>query len=86
MKHRWSKPIDHVAAEECIRCGTTRETIATIGIKYHRALRTYVRPDGIRFTGQAPDCDSTTKILGRPILEIFANWRQRLSCAIEENL
>lgn len=83
MNHRWSKPITHVAAEECIRCGTTRETVATIGIKYHRELRTYVRPDGIRFTGRAPKCEPRLKILGRPILKVLDDWRQRLQCATE---
>lgn len=77
MKHRWSKPINHVAAEECIHCGTTRETIVTIGIQQQRELRTYLRPDGIRFTGHAPACDPAMKLLSRPIEKILTDWRTR---------
>lgn len=78
-RHQWSSPIDHMPAEECLRCGTTRETLELVGIRRQRALRSYVRPDGIRFTGQAPECEPALKNLGRPIMQIFADWRARLT-------
>jgi hypothetical protein len=42
--------------EVCMKCGCTREIIAVVGIRYHRALRSYLREDGIRYTGLAPEC------------------------------
>jgi hypothetical protein len=38
----------------CKWCGTTKEIIGHVGL-YHE-IKSYVRPDGIRFTGCAPEC------------------------------
>jgi hypothetical protein len=79
MKHSWSTPFPQIGVQECTRCGTTRDTLCIIGIKLHRQLRTYVRPDGIRFTGCAPACDATFKGISRPILNDLAESEEILN-------
>jgi hypothetical protein len=66
-RHRWAAPF---GIDECIKCHCTRRTMAVIGIRLHRHLRTYVRADGIRFTGAAPACEPRLKHLGRPVLKM----------------
>ena len=75
MRHRWSRPFRGLGVDECVRCGTTRDVIASVGVKYHRALRTYMQPDGVRHTGMAPVCDPSLKALSRPILDAYEIWR-----------
>jgi hypothetical protein len=41
--------------EICRHCATVRECIGTVGD--HLRIRSYVRADGIRFTGVAPRCE-----------------------------
>lgn len=64
-RHKWHRDYgiseegeEHLpySMEVCLHCGCTREIIAIVGIRYHRALRSYLREDGVRFTGLAPEC------------------------------
>lgn len=67
MKHRWKLPsLAFPTLEECSQCGCTRRPIATVGKRYRRELRTYLRADGTRFTGHAPDCEPSMRELSRP--------------------
>lgn len=61
-RHRWAVPEFAPTVEQCIYCGVTRKEVDT---KSHRIyLKTYVRRDGVRFTGFAPECDSSMKFKG----------------------
>lgn len=55
IRHRWTDKSGYRG--RCIHCRTERETIAIVGIRIHRRLRSYLRPDGVRFTGLAPLCE-----------------------------
>jgi hypothetical protein len=57
MRHRYAGATAKLDGGVCIRCGTVREVIEIVGIRIHRRLRSYIRPDGVRFTGFAPKCE-----------------------------
>ncbi len=46
-RHSWN-------GHKCRRCGTIKRSVCFVGRGL--ILWTYLRPDGIRFTGQAPEC------------------------------
>ncbi len=71
MKHTWHQPYPRMATDECARCGTTRTVIWS---HFHRKLRHYVRPDGVRFTGGAPACDASLKQISRPYMDALTLW------------
>lgn len=48
-RHAWT-------GQKCRRCGTTKTAVCWVGRGL--ILWTYLRTDGIRFTGHAPECDS----------------------------
>jgi len=77
MRHKWKRISKTLAVDECVRCHTTRKTIAFVGIKYQRELRTYLRSDGIRFTGRAPQCEPLFTNGMRPALNVV---KQRNDC------
>lgn len=55
--HKWSSVLPG-ASFVCVRCSCTKQSLVFVGIFI---LWTYLRPDGIRFTGQAPSCGETTE-------------------------
>lgn len=77
MRHKWKRQyyedweeevlVPH-SIEVCLKCGTTRSIVAIVGIRYHRALRTYLREDGIRFTGHCPGLHTFQSTDPRPRL------------------
>lgn len=58
-RHRWIGSLASTGYGTCQHCGTRREVIATIGLF---RLRSYVRRDGVRFTGSAPACSSNQNL------------------------
>jgi hypothetical protein len=57
-RHRWQRQNRISKALICSKCRCVRRVIAVVGIKYQRELKTYVRPDGVEFTGRAPECET----------------------------
>ena len=74
MKHKWLQPVKYMQVQECARCHATRSVLCTVPGKRTRALRTYMRADGIRFTGCAPECDAGMKQVGRPLVAEYRRW------------
>lgn len=55
-RNRWIGDLVCRGLGTCRHCGTKREVVDSFGKRRQFYIRTYLRPDGIRFTGQAPSC------------------------------
>ena len=77
MRHKWSQPLNGLGIHECTRCRTTMVILhgQSIGAGRCAYLKTYVRPDGIRFTGCAPAC--VPGMMGRPLLMAYRQWLKK---------